>query len=52
MRARDVQLYVTNKHIQDLLVKARASGAVDVTPGWMAIRLTRRMSASRSLPRM
>src|SRR4029077_10042970 len=33
MRARDVQLYVTNKDIEDLLVKARASGAMDVTPG-------------------
>jgi uncharacterized protein DUF4012 len=33
MRARDVQIYVTNKDIEDLLVKARASGAMDVTPG-------------------
>jgi hypothetical protein len=33
MRARDVQIYVTNKDIEDLLVKARASGAVDTTPG-------------------
>jgi hypothetical protein len=33
MRARDVQLYVNNKDIEDLLVKARASGAMDVTPG-------------------
>jgi hypothetical protein len=33
MRARDVQIYVTNKDVEDLLVKARASGAVDVTPG-------------------
>jgi hypothetical protein len=32
LRARDVQLYVTNKDIEDLLVKARASGAVDTTP--------------------
>ncbi len=33
MRARDVQIYVTNKDIEDMLVKARASGAVDTTPG-------------------
>src|SRR5262245_32081745 len=33
MRARDVQIYVTNKDIEDMLMKARASGAVDTMPG-------------------
>lgn len=33
LRARDVQFYVTNKDIEDLLVKSHASGAMDTTPG-------------------
>jgi hypothetical protein len=33
LRSRDVQLYVTNKDLEDLLLKARAGGAMDTTPG-------------------
>jgi hypothetical protein len=51
LRARDVQLYVTNKDIEDLLVKSRASGAMDTTPGVDGYTLNQaNVSVAKSTP--
>jgi hypothetical protein len=51
MRARDVQIYVTNKDIEDLLLKSRAGGAMDTTPGIDGYTLNQaNVSVAKSTP--
>jgi hypothetical protein len=51
LRARDVQVYVSNKDIEDLLLKSKAGGAMDVTPGVDGYTLNQaNVSVAKSTP--
>jgi hypothetical protein len=51
MRSRDVQIYVTNKDVEDLLLKSRAGGAMDTTPGIDGYTLNQaNVSVAKSTP--
>jgi hypothetical protein len=51
LRSRDLQLYVTNKDLEDLLLKSRAGGAMDTTPGVDGYTLVQaNVSVAKSTP--
>ncbi|MGZ3638223.1 MAG: DUF4012 domain-containing protein [Ktedonobacterales bacterium] len=51
MRSKEIQVYVTNSKLEDLLVKERAAGAIDTTPGVDSFLIVHtNWSAAKSTP--